>query len=62
MSELLVQTGVLVVFCLLMLLINIKTGLSYHWSGKFLKVLSFWLIVASIGALTFDVFQVVFRG
>jgi hypothetical protein len=52
------QIAVLVAFCLLMLLVNLKAGTS-SWSGSLLKWATFCLLLLAIGVLTWRVAQVV---
>lgn len=52
------EIGVLVAFCLLMLLINVKAG-SSSWSGALLKNASYGLLVVALVVLVWRVAQVV---
>lgn len=58
-DETLQQLAVLAAFCLLMLLLNLKSSTGTHWTTSLLRFGSFWLLIAAIGVLVWRVAGVV---
>lgn len=56
-TETMQQIAALIAFCLLMLLLNLKSG-SPHWTSTMVKVGSFWLMVAAVALLAWRVAEV----